>query len=56
MAKIARLAAAVQCAASKAAPGARARTAEEKRFLALGEVAAAFLTGAAAAGVANMPR
>jgi hypothetical protein len=34
----------------------RAKTAEEKRFLALGEVAAAFLTGAAAAGVANLAR
>jgi transposase len=35
---------------------ARAKTSEEKRFLALGDVAAAFLTGAAAAGVANLPR
>jgi transposase len=34
----------------------RAKTAEEKQFLALGEVAAAFLTGAAAAGVANLAR
>jgi transposase len=34
----------------------RARTAEEKAFLALGDVAAAFLTGAAAAGVANLAR
>src|SRR3954454_14556662 len=34
----------------------RAKTAEEKRFLALGDVAAAFLTGAAAAGVANLAR
>jgi hypothetical protein len=34
----------------------RAKTSEEKRFLALGDVAAAFLTGAAAAGVANLPR
>jgi transposase len=34
----------------------RARTAQEKRFLALGEIAAAFLTGAAAAGVANLGR
>ncbi len=32
----------------------RATTGQEKRFLALGEVAAAFLTGAAAAGVANL--
>src|SRR4051794_35714613 len=35
---------------------ARAKTAAEKQFLALGEVAAAFLTGAAAAGVANLAR
>jgi transposase len=34
----------------------RAKTAEEKRFLALGDVAAAFLTGAAAAGVAHLSR
>jgi hypothetical protein len=34
----------------------RARTAAEKQFLALGDAAAAFLTGAAAAGVANLPR
>ena len=34
----------------------RAKTAQEKQFLALGEVAAAFLTGAAAAGVANLAR
>jgi transposase len=34
----------------------RARTAEEKAFLALGDVASAFLTGAAAAGVANLAR
>jgi hypothetical protein len=34
----------------------RARTAAEKRFLALGEVAETFLTGAAAAGVANLAR
>lgn len=34
----------------------RAKTAQEKRFLALGEVAASFLTGAAAAGVANLTR
>jgi transposase len=34
----------------------RAKTAEEKQFLALGEVAATFLTGAAAAGVANLAR
>jgi transposase len=34
----------------------RARTEQEKRFLGLGDVAAAFLTGAAAAGVANLPR
>jgi Mu transposase-like protein len=34
----------------------RARTAEERAFLALGEVAAAFLTGAAATGVANLAR
>ena len=34
----------------------RPRTAEEKRFLALGPAAAAFLAGAAAAGVANLPR
>jgi transposase len=34
----------------------RPRTEQEKRFLALGEAAAAFLTGAAAAGVANLPR
>jgi hypothetical protein len=35
---------------------ARAKTATEKRFLALGEVAESFLTGAAAAGVANLAR
>jgi transposase len=34
----------------------RARTAQEKEFLALGQPAAAFLTGAAAAGVANLSR
>jgi Integrase core domain len=34
----------------------RARTADERAFLALGDVAAAFLTGAAAAGVANLAR
>ncbi len=34
----------------------RARTAEEKQFLALGDVAAAFLTGAAAAGVSTLAR
>ncbi len=34
----------------------RAKTAQEKRFLSLGEVAASFLTGAAAAGVANLAR
>jgi transposase len=34
----------------------RAKTAEEKQFLALGEAAAAFLTGAAAAGVTNLAR
>jgi transposase len=34
----------------------RARTAAEKRFLALGEVAAAFLAGAAAAGVSSLRR
>jgi hypothetical protein len=34
----------------------RAKTDQEKAFLALGEVAAAFLTGAAAAGVANLAR
>jgi hypothetical protein len=34
----------------------RPRTAAEKQFLALGEPAAAFLTGAAAAGVTNLPR
>ena len=34
----------------------RAKTATEKQFLELGEVAAAFLTGAAAAGVAKLPR
>ena len=34
----------------------RPRTAQEKQFLALGEVAAAFLTGAAAAGVSKLPR
>jgi hypothetical protein len=33
----------------------RARTATEKRFLALGEVAERFLTGAAAAGVSKLP-
>jgi transposase len=34
----------------------RAKTATEKQFLALGEVAERFLTGAAAAGVANLAR
>jgi transposase len=34
----------------------RPRTDAERQFLALGEIAAAFLTGAAAAGVANLPR
>jgi hypothetical protein len=34
----------------------RPRTADEKQFLALGPAAAAFLTGAAGAGVANLPR
>jgi transposase len=34
----------------------RARTAAEKQFLALGEAAAAFLAGAAAAGVSSLPR
>ena len=34
----------------------RPRTEDEKQFLALGEAAAAFLAGAAAAGVANLPR
>jgi transposase len=34
----------------------RARTATEKQFLALGQTAEAFLTGAAAAGVANLAR
>jgi len=34
----------------------RAKTSQEKRFLGLGEVAAAFLTEAAAAGVANLAR
>jgi hypothetical protein len=34
----------------------RAKTVDEKRFLALGEVAATFLTGAAAAGVSNLAR
>jgi hypothetical protein len=34
----------------------RAKTAIEKQFLALGEVASAFLTGAAAAGVSNLAR
>ena len=34
----------------------RAKTQAEKQFLELGEVAAAFLTGAAAAGVAQLPR
>jgi transposase len=34
----------------------RPRTAAEKQFLALGEVAAAFLAGAAAAGVSSLPR
>jgi len=34
----------------------RAKTAAEKQFLALGEEAEAFLTGAAAAGVANLAR
>jgi hypothetical protein len=34
----------------------RPRTDAEKQFLGLGDAAAAFLTGAAAAGVANLPR
>ena len=34
----------------------RARTAAEKQFLALGEPATAFLTGAAAAGIASLGR
>jgi transposase len=34
----------------------RAKTTTEKQFLALGEIAAAFVTGAAAAGVANLGR
>jgi hypothetical protein len=34
----------------------RPRTEAEKQFLALGEVASVFLAGAAAAGVANLPR
>jgi transposase len=34
----------------------RARTVAEKQFLALGDAAAAFLTGAAAAGVSNLAR
>src|SRR5436190_4678777 len=34
----------------------RAKTTTEKQFLALGEVAETFLTGAAAAGVANLAR
>ena len=34
----------------------RAKTATEKQFLALGEIAETFLTGAAAAGVANLAR
>lgn len=34
----------------------RAKTATETQFLALGEIAAAFLTGAAGAGVANLAR
>jgi hypothetical protein len=34
----------------------RAKTVDEKRFLALGEVAATFLSGAAAAGVSNLAR
>jgi hypothetical protein len=34
----------------------RPRTEDEKRFLALGGTAAAFLAGVAAAGVANLPR
>jgi transposase len=34
----------------------RAKTADEMAFLALGDVAAAFLTGAAAAGIANLAR
>jgi hypothetical protein len=34
----------------------RAKTQEEKRFLALGEVAVAFLTGAAEAGVTHLRR
>ena len=34
----------------------RARTAEEKQFLSLGDAAAAFLTGAAAAGISTLHR
>jgi transposase len=34
----------------------RPRTGDEKQFLALGQTASAFLAGAAAAGVANLPR
>jgi hypothetical protein len=34
----------------------RPRTEAERQFLALGEVASVFLAGAAAAGVANLPR
>jgi transposase len=34
----------------------RARTADEKQFLGLGDAAAAFLAGAAAAGVSTLPR
>ena len=41
--------------AGQAAPGARAKTATEKQFLALGEVAEQFLVGAAAAGVSKLP-
>jgi hypothetical protein len=37
------------------ARGARARTTQEREFFALGPVAEAFLTGAAAAGVAKLP-
>jgi transposase len=39
----------------KPARGARAKTAAEREFLALGTVAEAFLTGAAAAGVTKLP-
>ena len=40
----------------KPARAPRAKTTTEKQFLALGEIATAFLTGAAAAGVANLGR